>query len=703
MRPVVTLALSFLLSTFLFPAVLAAQLANASLDVQQSSPDPSTAGTTISFVLNANNEGPGSAASPAIATAVPANTTFAGLTAPAGWSCTTPPPGGTGAINCSAAWFGPGTDALLLDVVTAPNTPRGTTVTLSASMTTQTTDPDADDNSDSESTTVAWSTILGLSKSGPAGEIAGTAFAYSIGVTNGGPSYAGDLTFTDTIAAPLRFVSLTAPGWSCTTPAPGGGAISCTRAELDISTSTITLQVDTASSETAASASNTVDLNSPTDPGLNRTATATTALSVSANLSIVKSASPSAPNAGQTIVYMIDVTNGGPSDALNVTVTDPLPAAVQYQSISAPGWSCTTPDAGASGTVSCTRASLAPSVSTIAITVLLPASTPAGTNIDNTATVSSPTFDPSTPNTSTVTASSSTSADLTVGISDAPDPVTAGTALTYTITATNAGPSIATAATLTLTPPASLTFNSLSAPAGWSCTTPAPGASGTITCNLASFAPGSAAFTLVMRVADTTPGGTTITTNASLTTSSPDPAAGNNNSSASTTSSAPSTITATKSVAGTFSAGGPIVYTIVLRNNGSAQQGDNPGHELVDVLPAQVTLVGATATSGTAVASIGSNSVAFNGAIPAGGTVTITINATISPAAPAGVPIANQATASYDADGNGTNEASVQSNDATTGGPTVFRPDILAIPTLPAAALLAMMIAMVAIAVLKLR
>ena len=65
-------------------------------------------------------------------------------------------------------------------------------------------------------------------------------------------------------------------------------------------------------------------------------------------------------------------------------------------------------------------------------------------------------------------------------------------------------------------------------------------------------------------------------------------------------------------------------------------------------------------------ATVATNTVTWNGSIPAGGSVTITVSATISAAATTGQVITNQATASYDADGNGTNEATASSDDPGT-------------------------------------
>ena len=54
-------------------------------------------------------------------------------------------------------------------------------------------------------------------------------------------------------------------------------------------------------------------------------------------------------------------------------------------------------------------------------------------------------------------------------------------------------------------------------------------------------------------------------------------------------------------MSGTFVEGGTVTYTVSLTNSGPRfDQQDNPGDEFTDVLPAQLTLVSADATSGTA-------------------------------------------------------------------------------------------------------
>jgi uncharacterized repeat protein (TIGR01451 family) len=78
---------------------------------------------------------------------------------------------------------------------------------------------------------------------------------------------------------------------------------------------------------------------------------------------------------------------------------------------------------------------------------------------------------------------------LSVTASGSPATVIAGNDITYAIALT-VSTATATTASLSDPLPAGLSFVSATAPAGWSCTTPAVGAGGTVTCSAASAAPG---------------------------------------------------------------------------------------------------------------------------------------------------------------------------------------------------------------------
>src|SRR5438552_2211587 len=256
------------------------------------------------------------------------------------------------------------------------------------------------------------------------------------------------------------------------------------------------------------------------------------------------------------------------------------------------------------------------------------------------------------------------SAVLSVGKVDTPDPVHAGSNLTYTITVTNSGPDAAANASWSDMLQAGTTFVALPDVAGWSCTTPAPGVSGTVSCANPSLAVGSSVFTLIVAVAPTFPAGATLSNTATATSSTPDGNPGNESGTATTTVLSPANVTGNKSVLGGTTPGSTVNYVIVLSNSSGSDQQDNPGNEFTDVLSTDLTLVSASANGGTATANTGTNTVTWNGVVPANDSVTITIHATIKTGTE-GHTIANQGAISYDADGNGTNEASASTNSAS--------------------------------------
>src|SRR5262245_21644273 len=161
-------------------------------------------------------------------------------------------------------------------------------------------------------------------------------------------------------------------------------------------------------------------------------------------------------------------------------------------------------------------------------------------------------------------------ADLAVSKVDTPDPVAAGANITYTIGVTNNGPDPATTPTLSDTTPASTTFVSVSANAGWSCpTTPPVGGIGAVACSGPTLANGaSATVTLTVNVNAATPIGTVITNSA--TASSPDDASvGNNTATATTTVNAGANLLVLKSDSPDPAvANGNITYAVSVQNDG---------------------------------------------------------------------------------------------------------------------------------------
>src|SRR3989442_1059115 len=128
----------------------------------------------------------------------------------------------------------------------------------------------------------------------------------------------------------------------------------------------------------------------------NNSATEQTTVTASANLSITKSDSPDPVLAGGTLTYTLSVSNAGSSTAFffNDTATTEIYTLSLHAAL--PIWTCS----GTNASVTCTRASLAPTggtPSTITITVTAPNE---GGTISNTASVSASTSDPNMANNS---------------------------------------------------------------------------------------------------------------------------------------------------------------------------------------------------------------------------------------------------------------------------------------------------------------
>lgn len=618
---------------------------------KSASPSPAIAGADLTYTVSVSNEGPNPATDLTMTDALPALTTFVSLTPEPGWSCTTPAVGETsGTVTCTAPTLGFTSAIFTIVVHVDPLAPGGSTITNNAGVTATSPDARTSDNAVILTTPVQAIADFGITKSAPANATAGASFTYTLDWIANGPSTA-DMTITDALPAGTTLTSIDPRVLLCTTSGP----IVCSTSGVAAGTTgTITIEVATdPSATTGTQLTNSASISGglPDNRPQNDAAQTTTTLTSTSDLALTKSGG--AATAGGTTSWTIGYSASGPSTATNVTVTDTLPAGTIATAVTAPGWTCTL-----GATVTCTIASLAARANgTIVIDANVDAAR-TGT-LSNSATItSSGTTDP-TPSNNTATSSTpvATSVDLGVTISDSPEPVFPSSTLTYTVVVTKSGPSVAANATLTIALDPQTTLQSLSPNAGWSCS-----GTSTITCTNAALTTPSTTFTIATTTASsfTSP---TITASAHVTSAATDSNASNDNASATTTARNFGAMTATKSVSGNTVPGGDITYQIVVQNNGGVAQGDNPGDELADLLPPSLTLVSASASSGTALANTGTNTVTWNGALAVGASTTITIAARIrNQGALAGTTVTNQATLHFDRDGDGTNESTSTSN-----------------------------------------
>jgi uncharacterized repeat protein (TIGR01451 family) len=672
-----------------------------------------TAGGSVTYTITASNAGPSNATGATVADTFPAALTCT-------WTCA-----GAGGGTCTAAGSGningsvnlPSGGSVTYTATCAVSASATGTLSNTATVTAPAgvTDPAPGNNSATDSDTVGLQADLAITKTdGVAAATAGGSLTYTITASNAGPSNATGATVADTFPASLTCT------WTCV----GAGGGTCAAAGSGNINGTVNLPSGgsvtyTASCTVSASAtgtiSNTATVTAPggvTDPAPgNNSATDVDTVGSQADLAITKTDGVTTATAGGSVTYTITASNAGPSNATGATVADTFPAALTctWTCAGAGGGTCTAAGSGnINGSVNL------PSGGSVTYTASCAVSAAATGTLSNTATVTAPAgvTDP-TPgnNAATDVDTVGSQADLAITKTDGVTTATAGGSVTYTITASNAGPSNATGATVADTFPAALTCTWTCVGAGGgTCTAAGSGNIGD-TVNLPSG--GSVTYTASCTVSISATGTLSNTATVAAPAGVTDPAPANNTATdADTVTPASPVISGTKTVAGgPHQPGSTVTYTIVLHNTGAGAQADNPGNELIDVLPAQLTLVSATATSGTAVATVGTNTVTWNGAIAAGGSVTITITATLNSGVPNGTQITNQGTISYDADGNGTNETTTTTDDPGTGAatdPTAFTvgsQSVVEIPTLDGAGLmlLAVLLALGGAALLRRR
>jgi uncharacterized repeat protein (TIGR01451 family) len=416
-------------------------------------------------------------------------------------------------------------------------------------------------------------------------------------------------------------------------------------------------------------------------------------VSASAGLAI-SVAGPATVIAGTQVTYTLSLTNAGPSDAANVTLTDTIPTPLFFATFTAPpGWNVTAPVTG-SRKFTATLASLPAGASAVFTLVAFSLPVPVFESLTNTASVTSTTTD-STPadESDSVTSMLVPQADLSVGTTG-PATATAGTNVTYTITLANTGPSDVFDVTLSDTLTAGVTFVSFTpSSTDFFVTTPPVGGTGTITAINSGVNAGSTfTFTLVVRVNPDAAAGTTVTNTASATIASFDTNPANNSSSTTTSVLAAADLAVTNAASpDPVTAGNQLTYTLSLTNKGPS---DAQSITLTDALPAGTTFVSLTqATSGPAFAfttpPVGGKGPVLGtlGTLAAGASATVTLVVRVDPGVAGGTVLSNTATAaSATTDANPRDNSTTATATVAAGGDvgvTIFaitQPDRLVIP-----------------------
>jgi uncharacterized repeat protein (TIGR01451 family) len=615
--------------------------------VKTDDPDPVTAGDTLTYTLVVTNHGPSPAAGVVLTDPLPAGVTFESVTTTLGTAGHA-----EGIVTANLGDLDVDESATVTVVVTVDSSLTDGLLN-TAQVTSDTIDPVPQNNTDDEPTNVQQLVNLSIAKSdAPDPVTAGQTLVYTLLVSNDGPSDATGVTVVDTLPAGVTFVSSTT---SQGTVAHVDGTVTASLGDLAAGASaTVTLTVDVSPSvrgvllneaEVSANEEET-DLTDNTD-------TAQTTVAAEVDLVLTKSDAPDPVVAGQQLVYTLLVRNDGPSDATGVTVTDTLPAGVQFVS------------AGGAGTASVSGNVVTVDLGNLAVgqsattTITVDVDPATRQSIVNSASVVAVEDERDLENnTDSVTTAVLAEIDLGIVKTDSPDPVAAGGTLTYTLLVTNNGPSLATGVTVADTLPAGLTFVSGTATQGTVSAT-----NGTVTAILGNLAAGdSATITLTTSVAGSLQGEIVNTASVSGNETDTEP---DNDTSSQTTQVVPRIdLQIVKSdTPDPVVAGENLTYTLLVTNLGPSPA---TGVSVVDTLPANVAFVSATTTQGTANHAAGTVTVDV-GNLAVDQTETITIVVTV-PSSARGT-LANTATISG-------NEQETNDDNNTSSVSTAIQPEI---------------------------
>jgi uncharacterized repeat protein (TIGR01451 family) len=399
------------------------------------------AGNTFTATLTYRNNGPAPAVSVSLADTLPTGVTFVSAT-----------PAPTNQAGQTLTWNlntladqASGTIALTLRA--DASLANGTSLVNRASISTSSPDRDPYNNNDDATTLVLNEANLRISKTGPAQIEVGQTMTYTLSYSNQGPSLARSVIITDILPTELTFMRATPPPTSV-----NGSVLTWNIGGLNPgATGNITVVAGCCSNiqQPNLTLTNQARIGSATpdpDPSDNEDDHQT--LIQPADVWVRKTASATSIVAGDTLTYTLEIANDGPATARNVVLSDTLPLSVSLLRAN-PAPASTT-----NGVLVWNVGTLTANQSrsyTLEVQVD-PALRPG--NLLNQAHITTTTPDRDlTNNESEVQTPLSSSIDLQIAKDDGLTTVQPGDVLTYTITVTNAGSSLARGVVVREQPP----------------------------------------------------------------------------------------------------------------------------------------------------------------------------------------------------------------------------------------------------------
>ncbi|WP_342329126.1 gliding motility-associated C-terminal domain-containing protein [Pedobacter sp. FW305-3-2-15-E-R2A2] len=621
-------------------SVVTAVNQSTDLKIEKTGPQALTSGSSIAYTIKVSNQGPIDVAGLTINDNVPAEIGQINWTAQAfGTASLVGAPGGSSNAVMAVANVPVGAaNYVLINVngVVNANTPSGSISNVATvSVPNGIADFNPTNNTSTVNTQISSVSGLSISKSGPPSGVSGSAITYTIRVKNSGPSNASQAQIKDVVPA-----GVTAVSWIATS---AGTAVINSGATGTGSTVIVSANIPAgAANEINVTINGTIDpgfsgqlLNNatvtPSEPG-NPPVTSgdvTTTVSNKSNVRIVKSG-PTSIEAGKMVNYTLALSNAGPGNAMNVDVSDAVPAVLRGVSWTATANSGAVIRSGATGGGNAVALKVdlpaGNGTVTVNITGLVPANAANG-SFSNTATATP--VEPGNPAvpSNIVTTAIVNNANLSL-VKSGPAALNSGEAISYTLRISNSGPSDAIGLKINDVVPAQVTGVS------WTSTleggaTISSGANGTvnnvdITANVP--ANGNILVTIIGRVNPTFAG--VILNKATITPA--DPAKPVIGSEVSTTVKNLSSLKISKTGPARVTAGQVMKYQIKVNNNGP---GTAQNAVISDVVPAQLKGVSWIATAtGNATISNGQtgtgNILSVTATVPSGTNDVITIDIT---------------------------------------------------------------------------
>ncbi len=280
----------------------------------------------------------------------------------------------------------------------------------------------------------------------------GSNLSYKLTVVNKGPDNATDVTVDDTLPQNITFVSATPDQGSCSETE--GNKVRCNLGNLSVN-QTVTVETIVRPISEGDLINEAVVRSTELDPDLtNNRSSGATEVGATADLVVTQTDIPDPVAAGESWIYKIVASNQGPSEAAEVQLISTLPQGVSF--------SVNVPSQGncreSGNTVTCNLGNM---ISNGNATLEIEVVAIEGGDFANTVNLSSSVPDPNLANNSvTENTSVGSTADVSIVMSDSPDPIAVGQVTTYTLTIANNGLSTAVGVILTDTLPGGVTIAS---------------------------------------------------------------------------------------------------------------------------------------------------------------------------------------------------------------------------------------------------